>query len=107
MSSFKTLVTEVKTKMDKDVKFLIDHGIDPSIKYSNVPLYDPESKSLVLLRSPVSTSPYFSNGEKISAGDKVTVQPVKEYRIPTSATNSGNYYIKEDCIRQPSFISRL
>lgn len=95
MSSFKTLVTEVKTKMDKDVKFLIDHGIDPSIKYSNVPLYDPESKSLVLLRSPVSTSPYFSNGEKISARDKVTVQPVKEYRVPTSATNSGNYYIKE------------
>lgn len=95
MSNFKALVTEVKTKMDKDVKFLIDHGIDPSIKYSNVPLYDPETRGLVLLRNVVSTSPYFSNGEKVSTNDKITIQPVKEYRVPTSATNSGNYYVKE------------
>lgn len=95
MNSFKTLVTEVKTQMDKDVKFLLDHGIDPSTKYSNIPLYDPELNSLVLLRGPVHTSPYFNNDGKVSPEDKVIIQAVNEYRVPTSATNSGNYYVKD------------
>lgn len=94
MSNFKQLVTEVKTQMDKEVKFLIDHGIDPSTKYSNIPLFDPELNSLVILRGPVKTSPYFTNDNQISPNDKVIIQTVKEERVPSTDTFNGNYYTK-------------
>ena len=94
MNTFKTLVTEVKTQMDKEVKFFIDHGIDPSTKYSNIPLYDPNTKGLIVLRGAVKTSPYFSNNEQVSPSDKVLIQTVEEHRIPASDENEGNYYVK-------------
>ncbi len=94
MNSFKELITEVKTQMDKEVKFFIDHGIDPSTKYSNIPLYNPATKGLILLRGAVKTSPYFSNDGKISPSDKVVIQDVEEHRVPSSDNNEGNYYVK-------------
>ena len=41
-NKFRALVEDTVTQMDKDVEFLIAHGIDPSAKYSNIPMYYPD-----------------------------------------------------------------
>lgn len=96
MNTFRKLITEVKTKMDKEVQFFIDHGIDPSTKYSNIPLYNPETNGLVILRGAVDTSPYFTTG-KISPKDQVIIQSITEDYVPRKELNvlsKGNFYTK-------------
>ena len=95
MSEFKNLIIEVKTAVDKNVEFLLDHHINPSIMYANVPLYNPKTNRLILLRGPVKTCAYFVKNDKNSENkqcfptDEVIIQDVVEERVP-----EGNYYIK-------------
>ena len=75
-NKFRTLVKDIKTQMDKDVQFFHDHGIDPSTKYSKIPMYYPDKNSLVVLRGPSKNSPYFTTG-KVSPKDEVIIQLVR------------------------------
>lgn len=95
-NKFRTLVKDIKTQMDKDVQFFHDHGIDPSTKYSKIPMYYPDKNSLIILRGPSKNSPYFTTG-KVSPKDEVIIQLVKEERVPEDPTgeHAGNYYDKQ------------
>ena len=95
-SKFRQLVKNTKTQMDKDVQFLLDHGIDPSAKYSNIPMYYPDKDCLVILRGPAKGSPYFTNKNVISSGDRVVVQEVKEERIPSTPEQPHNNFYTKD-----------
>lgn len=95
-SKFRELVRNTKTQMDKDVQFLLDHGIDPSAKYSNIPMYYPAEDCLVVLRGPSKSSPYFNNNNIVSPEDTVIIQKVKEERVPsTQDSPNNNFYNKE------------
>ena len=94
-SKFRELVKNVKTQTDKEVQFLLDHGIDPSTRYSNIPMYYPDEDTLIILRGPNKNSPYFTNGNKVSPEDTVIIQKVKEKRIPSTSDIEGNFYNKE------------
>lgn len=94
-SKFRELVKNTKTQMDSDVQFLLDHGIDPSTKYSNIPMYYPADDCLIVLRGPSKESPYFKDN-KVSPKDSVIIQKIKEKRVPsTQDSPNNNFYNKE------------
>ena len=88
---FRNLIMETKTKMDKIVEFLIDHRINPSVLYRNLPLYDKSRDSLIILKGVDEKSPYFKNEDvkEVYPDDRVIIQPYTEERVP-----EGNFYTK-------------
>jgi len=96
MNKFKTLATEAALNTHDMMEFLIDHGINPSVVYSHLRLYDPSTKGLIVVRGPVKTSPYFTAAKKdeprqVSPDDALEIVDIEEKRIP-----EGNFYVVDN-----------
>ena len=83
-------------RKDLTIEFMIDHGINPSVFTKHIPLFDPKTNGLVIVRGVDKECPYFTQNDKDDrnkkcfAGDKLLIVPVTEKR-----NQEHNFYSKE------------